>query len=77
MLAGVDISPSMVPRSHSLEMTKAVSRVPIIVMMMAMPPGISTWRLFNSGLYQKRCCTMMRPAAADLSASQLPSTPWA
>ena len=67
----------MVPRSHSLETTKAVSRVPIMVMMMAMPPGMRTWRLSSSGLYQKRCCKLTRPALAERAANQVLSTPWA
>ena len=39
-LAGVDITASIVPRSHSRATTSAVSNVPINVMMIAIAPGI-------------------------------------
>ena len=59
MVAGVASSASMVPRSHSRDMTSAVSSVPIIVITMAMAPGTSVLRLCNSGLNQKRCFTVI------------------
>ena len=59
MLAGVENKPSIVPRSHSRAMTRAVSRVPIMVMMIASAPGtIARW-LSISGLNQKRGCQTM------------------
>ena len=39
MLAGVTMSASIVPRSHSRAITSAVSSAPMSVMMMATSPG--------------------------------------
>ena len=54
MLAGVDIMASIVPRSHSRATTIAVSSVPIIVITIAIAPGIRNRLLSISGLNQKR-----------------------
>ena len=50
--AGVDITASMVPRSHSRATTSAVSMVPMMVMMMAIAPGTRARRLSSSALNQ-------------------------
>ena len=54
-LAGVAISASMVPRSHSRATTSDVSSVPVRAITMAIEPGTRKKRLDSSGLNQKRC----------------------
>ena len=70
MLAGVDITASIVPRSHSRATTSAVSSVPINVMMIAMAPGIRKWRLLISGLNQNRGANRDRAARPIRRAAQ-------
>ena len=77
----VDISASMVPRSHSRATTSEVSRVPISVMLMAINPGTRKLRLRSSGLNQMRGSAttgtaMGRPrdmASCRAQANQTPS----
>ena len=69
---------SIVPLSHSRATTSAVSKVPIIVITIAIAPGIRKRRLSSSGLNQKRGSTDTRGSAAGACAAiQLASTPLA
>jgi len=52
--SGVTKMASMVPRSHSRATTRAVSRVPIRVMISVIRPGTRKLRLRPDGLYQMR-----------------------
>ena len=79
MPAGVDMTASIVPRSHSRATTSAVSNVPIMVMTIAMAPGIRKRLVSISGLNQKRGSkrTGRKPAIlpAPRLASQFSTTP--
>jgi hypothetical protein len=66
--AGVDITASTLPRSHSRATTSAVSMVPMMVMMMATAPGTSARRLSRPALNMG---VLTGAAGADDSASPL------
>jgi hypothetical protein len=74
----VDITASIVPRSHSRAMTSAVSSVPIIAMTMAIAPGTRKRRLSSSALNQYRGSIETGGRATScLDASQEVTTPCA
>ena len=65
---GVAIKASIVPLSHSRAMTRAVSVVPISVMMMAKDPGMRKLRLAKVSLNQYRGWTLIRGSPVILLA---------
>ena len=77
-VAGVERIASMVPRSHSRATTRAVSRVPMMVMTTAMAPGTRKRWLSISGLNQKRGSNDNGgKTTLGRAASQPAKTPWA
>ena len=64
MRAGEASMLSIVPRSHSRDTIRAVSRVPVIVITIAMIPGTMKSAERSSGLNQSRYCSSMPPAGA-------------
>jgi len=59
IVTGVTSNASIVPRSHSRAITKAVSSAPIRVIMMAIRPGTRKLRLRKSLLNQMRGCDQL------------------
>ena len=81
MRIGVTISASIVPRSHSLATTRAVSKAPIRVMITATRPGTRKSRLRRAGLNQTRCSAATGslssiPRSAYQADSQVCQAPW-
>ena len=71
----VENNASIVPLSHSLEITKAVKSIPIKFMVIAKEPGRIKWWELISWLYQKRIIGLIKGflvwyLKSDISKSQ-------